>query len=506
MNRFLPLVLVILVLLLSSCSERSEYEKLGAACIATEDVTQPSVSSVSPADNSTYNSPATTVALTFSENMATGSVTTNTNDTTCSGSFQLSSDNFTTCIKMSAAPVASDNDTTFTITPTSSLSAATTFKVKITTSVTDISCNTLASAYLSDGFTTTPSGSGTIRGSVKQDNGSALSGVSVSFSLYGSTVTPDNTTTDNNGDFSRSSLNLGINTLTYAKSGYNDTSLSATLATDNQTLVVATLTQIANTCSAGTVSGTISDAVNGNAVSDVTLSVRSGLNVTSGTVVATATTDNSGNYSLSSMNAGWYTIQTSKSGYIAATFKVYACGNKSGQDGSISPSLSVGSMRIVLTWNSSKDLDSHLRGPDNASGKFHVYYSQEIFYYAKNDYSCSGCSDSQKSDNVTLDVDNLCGNRSCSNSGPETITISAVRSGTYRYYASNNDNTGQPNNQKLAKSEASVNVYYNDTVTTYNVPNIKGDLWTVFDFDTSSGLTAVNNMGSEATDDDIDDH
>ena len=94
MNLFLPLVLVTLVLLLSSCSERSEYGeasdyvKLGAACIPTDDVTAPTVSSESPTDNSTYNSSATTVAVTFSEKMATGSVTTNTSDTTCSGSFQ----------------------------------------------------------------------------------------------------------------------------------------------------------------------------------------------------------------------------------------------------------------------------------------------------------------------------------------------------------------------------------------------------------------------------------
>ena len=89
-NPVFLLVLVPIVLLLSSCSERSEYgkksdyEKLGAACIATEDVTAPTVSSESPTDNSTYNSPATTVAVTFSEKMFTWSVTTNTSDTNCS--------------------------------------------------------------------------------------------------------------------------------------------------------------------------------------------------------------------------------------------------------------------------------------------------------------------------------------------------------------------------------------------------------------------------------------
>ena len=52
-------------------------------------------------------------------------------------------------------------------------------------------------------------------GSVKQDNGSALSGVSVSFAIYGSTV--DNTPTDSSGDFSKSLNSLGIYTLTSAR-------------------------------------------------------------------------------------------------------------------------------------------------------------------------------------------------------------------------------------------------------------------------------------------------
>ena len=66
MNRFLTFVLVTLVLLLSSCSERSEYgkksdyEKLGANTTETEggtDTTAPTISSLSPTDNSTYKFP-----------------------------------------------------------------------------------------------------------------------------------------------------------------------------------------------------------------------------------------------------------------------------------------------------------------------------------------------------------------------------------------------------------------------------------------------------------------
>ena len=275
-NPVFPLVLVLLVLLLNSCSERSEYgeagdyEKLGAPCIASAsaDVTAPTVSYVSPIDNSTYNSPATTVAVTFSENIETGSVTTNISDTICSGSFQLSSDNFTTCIKMSAAPVASDNDTTFTITPASSLSATTTFKVKITTSVTDISCNTLGSDNKSIvGFSTSPSGSGTISGSVQSDNtNSYLSGVGIS---WGSTVAT--TTSDSNGDFSQASLSLGMHSVTYSKSGYLSLTLTELLETDGETLNLETVKLLDEDCTSGTMSGKITNAVTGENMSGVDL-------------------------------------------------------------------------------------------------------------------------------------------------------------------------------------------------------------------------------------------
>jgi len=102
----------------------------------------------------------------------------------------------------------------------------------------------------------------------------------VSYAIYGSTA--DNATSDSSGDFSKSLGGLGIYTLTYRKSGYIDATQTATLSTDNQTLVVATLTQLSSSCSAGTVAGNITDSVSSSIVSGVSLSVRSGVNVTSG--------------------------------------------------------------------------------------------------------------------------------------------------------------------------------------------------------------------------------
>ena len=344
-----------------------------------------------------------------------------------------------------------------------------------------------------------PSGSGIIKGTVLDNASDALSGVSVTFAKSGTTSSV--VTTVDNGTYSKTSLSSGTYTLTYSKSGYLETTQSATLATDSEELTVATVKQLPDTCaSTGTISGTIKDAVSASAVSDVILSVRSGLNETSGTIVKTENTSNSGTYSFSSMNAGWYTVQTSKSGYIAANFNVFSCGNVSSQDHSISTSLSSGTMRIVLSWpadSTSTDLDSHLTGPDNLSGqghsgastkRFHVTYpssGQGAFYYAANNYSCT-CD---KSDNVTVDQDDQ------NAPGTETITISNVRSGTYRY--SVHEYHGISSGTTLAKSGASVTVYYNDlskNPTTYNVSNASGNLWSVFTFDTSVGLTETNNL------------
>ena len=191
-----------------------------------------------------------------------------------------------------------------------------------------------------------------------------------------------NTTTDSSGDFSQALL-LGTYTLTYSKSGYLDETQSATLATDNQTLVVSTLRMLSDNCTSGTISGTIKDAVNNNPVTGVSLSFRRGVNVTSGTIVKTDNTSNTGTYSLSSMSAGWYTVETSKSGYITSTFNVYACGDNSGeimQDTSISTTLDTGAMRIVLSWKTADDLDAHLTGPDNLSGQGHGNAAHEQFH------------------------------------------------------------------------------------------------------------------------------
>ena len=312
----------------------------------------------------------------------------------------------------------------------------------------------------------------------------------MSFAKSGTIV--DNITNEDNGTYILDNLSLGTYTISFTKSGFNDASMSATLATDNQT-VNANVTLLANTCSAGTVSGIITNAVTGANVDNASINARSGLNVTSGSTTGTTTTATNGTYTLSSMSAGGYTVEVSKSGYITTYFNVNVCGNLTNQDASMSEELSSGNMRIVLSWptgSTARDLDTHLQIPDNASGQYHIYYSKKVFYYATNSSSCSGCD---SSDNATHDRDKGTA------PGTETKTITKVRSGTYSYSVHDYTNRSNSSSTKLAQSEASVNVYYNNTTTTYNVPNSAGTLWRVFTFTTSGGLSATNTMPHQSS-------
>jgi len=119
------------------------------------DTTAPTVCSVYPPDNQNGVSITENISVTFSEAMNTTSVTTNISDTTCSGSFQLSYNNFSNCVQMSSSPISSNSYRTFTVDPSNNLSHSTNYKIRVTTGVKDTAGNSLSSQYeISNGFTT----------------------------------------------------------------------------------------------------------------------------------------------------------------------------------------------------------------------------------------------------------------------------------------------------------------------------------------------------------------
>ena len=128
---------------------------LGAGKDIVIDAIAPTVSSISPTDNQSGVSVSDNITVTFSEAMDNTSVTTNTDNTTCSGTLRVSSDNFSTCVQMSSSPSSSNSGKTFTVDPSSNLTFATTYKTRVTTGVKDTAGNTLGSQYeTSTGFTT----------------------------------------------------------------------------------------------------------------------------------------------------------------------------------------------------------------------------------------------------------------------------------------------------------------------------------------------------------------
>lgn len=114
------------------------YLALSAVTVSITNIDDesPYVVSFSPADGATDIPLTSTFSVTFSKVMTVGSVTTNIADTTCSGSIQVSHDNFVTCVQMSSAPVATVGDTVFTVTPLTDL-ALNLYQIKVTTAITE---------------------------------------------------------------------------------------------------------------------------------------------------------------------------------------------------------------------------------------------------------------------------------------------------------------------------------------------------------------------------------
>ena len=107
----------------------------------TVDGTDPST----PATGATNVSTSANLIITFSEAMDPDTITNNTSNTTCSGfTFQLSKNNFSSCIQMNGSPSVSNGNKTFTFDPASSLDKGQEYKFRITVGVEDKFGNNLS--------------------------------------------------------------------------------------------------------------------------------------------------------------------------------------------------------------------------------------------------------------------------------------------------------------------------------------------------------------------------
>ena len=123
----------------------------------------PNVAWTSPSNDESHVEVTHYIKVGFDQTMDPSTITVNTIDTTCSGSIQVSSDNFSSCVQIAATPTTSDN-TYFKFYPKNVLSTSTqytkyTYKIKVTTAVQNSSSVAMTGTYTSsDGFSTEEEG------------------------------------------------------------------------------------------------------------------------------------------------------------------------------------------------------------------------------------------------------------------------------------------------------------------------------------------------------------
>ena len=91
----------------------------------------PEITSITPSHNSENVPVDTDIVVTFNCKMKKKSITTNTANSNCTGTIQVSADDFITCVRMRQQPATSDFRT-WSITPAIPLDAVTNYKIKIT--------------------------------------------------------------------------------------------------------------------------------------------------------------------------------------------------------------------------------------------------------------------------------------------------------------------------------------------------------------------------------------
>jgi|GEM_PF-2956962 len=277
--------------------------------------------------------------------------------------------------------------------------------------------------------------------------------------------------TDNSGNY-EISLSPGEYRIVVEAPNYKPFESTEIVESNRETFLPIYL-MVTNQSGNGTATGTLKNAIDGNALADVTLEVRNGWNNTSGSIVGTYKTDSSGKYSIS-LPYGNYTMCASLNGYVTNCINIVVSRTTLVKNGTLNPVAGDDVYRIVLTWGELPyDLDSHLRAKN-----IHVYYAD--------DYSA----------NAWLDVDDRY------SYGPETITIENFAAlGGFNYSVHNfSDRNSTSNADRLSGSGAQVRVYKGSSLLrTYNVPTGKsGTVWNVFSMNANGSITDLNTFGYES--------
>ncbi len=318
------------------------------------------------------------------------------------------------------------------------------------------------------------------------DHNSVIEGASIKVSK--DNVVVASAETDRNGKF-RVAVPDGSLKVDISKNGYICfTSREAVYDGENHPMGLIELTPGAGM---GGFHGVIRDATNNSPISGVTLKLYNGWNSMeeSNAALRTLTTDNNGEFrydtielfgKIMGLPSGNYTLTASKDGYSDISYNIVIYPGAADDNPSISetmsPAMSEGYYRIILTWGSTPaDLDSHLVANTDAESKMHVYYGDDepYPYYANLD---------------TDDTDSY---------GPETITITNFEGMDDIHYAVHDyTNRNSSSSTDMSYSNATVRIFKgNQLLRTFQVPTgYGGTEWDVFSLDPNGRITTINSM------------
>ena len=325
-------------------------------------------------------------------------------------------------------------------------------------------------------------------------NNEPLQGAAVTITRLSSTNAFTYTAlTDADGEYSFNGLTVGRYMITVSKDGYRSVTQQFNVYMYQNNIRNIVLEAIPGTnITDGNAAGKIIDSVTGYGVGGLTLDIYKGVNITSGTIIATLTSGENGRYVTPDLEPGNYTIAIRDNRTLSdenlryndgsIVIKILSDKLIDNQNGYVTNNrqLDVESIRIVLTWGVyPRDLDSHL-DIDLADGTHaHTYYSDKTYY-----------RDGQLM--ADLDLDDT------TSYGPETTTVYVMEEGVYTFYVHDYTNRTSSNSTSLANSGAKVEVYLgNSSVAAYvaYVPDDPGTLWTVFSYNSVTGMiTPINDV------------
>ncbi|RHX85754.1 Ig-like domain-containing protein [Leptospira stimsonii] len=115
---------------------------------ASTDVAAPGILHSLPYDGDLLVGTNTSISVTFTEAMDASSLNVNSSNTTCSGSIQISNNNFINCIRLAQQPLFFNQMRSFSIKPALPLVNFNEYQIKITAGAKDVSGNSLDEQFL----------------------------------------------------------------------------------------------------------------------------------------------------------------------------------------------------------------------------------------------------------------------------------------------------------------------------------------------------------------------